>query len=208
MSALGYPYYERLMSPDLDRSCQTIADAIEQAMTAGLECDGEILEGDAADEIVSLADNRHPDLIVIGSRGHGALAGALLGSVSAAVVQHAHLPVLVAKQLPVRHQQVAYLQRRPIHSGATGAIDIVVLTLTIASTATAFATGLGVFPVFFMGSKAQLLRPILLVTSIGAMTVASVIGLLRPALQHGGTLGVAVGLAPGGLLLLGAKALL
>ena len=43
----------------------------------------------------------------MGSRGHGALAGALLGSVSSGVVQHANVPVLVAKQAPPRRRQAA-----------------------------------------------------------------------------------------------------
>ena len=66
-----------------------------------------MLEGDAVDEILSFADNCGADLIVMGSRGHGALAGALLGSVSSDVVQHANVPVLVAKQAPSRRRQAA-----------------------------------------------------------------------------------------------------
>ena len=38
-----------------------------------------------------------PDLIVVGSRGHGPVETAVLGSVSAAVVDHATCPVLVAR---------------------------------------------------------------------------------------------------------------
>lgn len=107
-SMLGHPFYERQVSYDLRRARHTIGEAIETATAAGIECDGEIFEGDAADEIVSIADNRHVDLIVMGSRGHGALAGAVLGSVSQAVLQHAHVPVLVVKHRPVvAHTKVA-----------------------------------------------------------------------------------------------------
>jgi nucleotide-binding universal stress UspA family protein len=104
---LGRPFYERSLHQDLKVSRSVVEAAMELAAQAGIEADGEILEGDAADEIVSLADNREADLIVVGSRGYGPLAGALLGSVSSAVVQHAQCPVLVAKKTPIRHWQVA-----------------------------------------------------------------------------------------------------
>ena len=106
-SVLGHPYYERQLSHDLGHARQAIAEAVETARTAGVESDGEILEGHAVDEIVSLADNRHVDLVIVGSRGHGALAGALLGSVSREIVQHASVPVLVAKQRSLSHARVA-----------------------------------------------------------------------------------------------------
>lgn len=106
-SALGHPYYERQLSHDLRLGREVIDEAIDAAARAGIACDGDVFEGDAADEIVSLADNRDVDLIVVGSRGYGALAGALLGSVSREVVQHAPVPVLVAKQRPLPHVRVA-----------------------------------------------------------------------------------------------------
>jgi len=104
---LGSPFYERSLHQDLKGARSVVERAMELAAEAGIEADGEIVEGDPADEIVSLADNRAADLIVIGSRGRGPLAGALLGSVSSAVVQHAQSPVLVAKQAPARQRLVA-----------------------------------------------------------------------------------------------------
>ena len=85
-------------------------------------------------------------------------------------------------------------------------MDLVVLVL--AASATALATGLGALPVFFMGSKAELLRPILLGTAIGAMTVASLLGLLKPALEEGGTVEIVLGLLAGVVLVVGAHRLL
>ena len=79
-----------------------------------------------------------------------------------------------------------------------------ILLLLVAATATAFATGLGVLPVFLMGSRAELLRPILLGTAIGAMTVASLVGLLKPAIEEGGTIEIVVGLLAGALLVVAA----
>jgi len=83
-----------------------------------------------------------------------------------------------------------------------------ILLLALAASATALATGLGAVPVFFLGSRAELLRPILLGATIGAMTVASLLGLLRPALQEGGTLSVGAAVAAGALFLVAAGRLL
>ena len=45
--------------------------------------------------LVAVADEEAAGLVVVGARGRGALASAVLGSVSSDVVAHAHCPVLI-----------------------------------------------------------------------------------------------------------------
>jgi nucleotide-binding universal stress UspA family protein len=55
-------------------------------------------EGSADEEIVILAEELGAGLIVMGSRGRGRIRRALLGSVSDAVVRHAHCPVTIVRE--------------------------------------------------------------------------------------------------------------
>jgi ZIP family zinc transporter len=73
-----------------------------------------------------------------------------------------------------------------------------ILTLTLAATATALATGLGAIPVFALGpERAAALRPALWGLAAGLMAVASVVGLLLPALDEGDAAQVIFGLVLG-----------
>jgi nucleotide-binding universal stress UspA family protein len=63
----------------------------------GIEAKTMMLVGDPADEIVAYADTIDADLIVVGSRGQGAIASTLLGSVSRGVLREARRPVLVVR---------------------------------------------------------------------------------------------------------------
>jgi nucleotide-binding universal stress UspA family protein len=54
--------------------------------------------GDPAEEIIAVARNRRTDLVVVGSRGHGRLAGLLLGSVAQKVISLAPCPVVVVRR--------------------------------------------------------------------------------------------------------------
>jgi hypothetical protein len=56
--------------------------------------------------------------------------------------------------------------------------------LGLAGTATALATGLGAVPVFLLGDRATQLRPFLWGATVALMGVASVVGLLLPALDE------------------------
>ncbi|MGB9833900.1 MAG: universal stress protein [bacterium] len=59
--------------------------------------DKNLLEGHPARCILNYAREGNFDLILIGSRGMSRISGFLLGSVSDAVVHHAHCPVLVVR---------------------------------------------------------------------------------------------------------------
>jgi nucleotide-binding universal stress UspA family protein len=94
---LGSPLYQQRLSKHLAEARAAIEDATAIARETGIGVDEEVIEGDAATMIVECAREHEADLIVVGSRGRGSVAGALLGSVSKAVVNQADRPVLVVK---------------------------------------------------------------------------------------------------------------
>jgi nucleotide-binding universal stress UspA family protein len=53
--------------------------------------------GSAAQSIAALADRERPDLIVMGSHGHSALGGVVLGSVATGVLARCKVPVLLVR---------------------------------------------------------------------------------------------------------------
>jgi zinc transporter, ZIP family len=71
------------------------------------------------------------------------------------------------------------------------------LLLIVAGCGTALATGLGAIPVFLLGDEAERWRPALWGLAAGVMGVASIVGLLEPALDEGSTAAVLAGLTGG-----------
>src|SRR5258706_7412699 len=64
---------------------------------AGIFARSEYRVGHAAAEIAQRAENNETDLIVLGSHGHGALAGLVLGSVTNSVLARSKRPVLAVR---------------------------------------------------------------------------------------------------------------
>ena len=75
-----------------------ISDEVEQA--DGQRVTARVVNGHPADVLLDAAADA--DLLVIGSRGHGSVADALLGSVGRYCVHHAHCPVLIMHGEPRR----------------------------------------------------------------------------------------------------------
>ena len=104
---VGDPFYERSLSRELHRGRDVLAEARAFAADAGVAAETELLEGDPAQQILDLARLRGAELVVVGSRGRGAVAEALLGSVSHAIVHGADRPVLVARWRARRERRAA-----------------------------------------------------------------------------------------------------
>ena len=108
---------------------ETLREAVSRLGASGGSVDGKVLRGRAASAIVDATRDLRADLVIVGSRGHGAIATLLLGSVSSEVVDRASCPVLVARResltrtifatddSPSAQEAEALLARSPIFAG-------------------------------------------------------------------------------------------
>jgi nucleotide-binding universal stress UspA family protein len=85
---------------DVDR--EPLDAAVALADHHGVVAATKLLRGNTAEEIVAYADSLAAELTVVGSRGYGAIATALLGSVSRGVLRESKRPVLVVRGLAAR----------------------------------------------------------------------------------------------------------
>lgn len=82
--------------------CDALDEQAARLRARGLVTECVVRRGRAASVLLKAAEEPLADLIVVGSRGHGVAATALLGSVSATLADHAPCPVLVARRPSVR----------------------------------------------------------------------------------------------------------
>jgi nucleotide-binding universal stress UspA family protein len=86
---------ERLRRED-QRKLGEYGDDVRKA--GGTIAESYLRVGEAANEIVELAEEIGVDLVVLGSRGHGPMRRALMGSVSMGVLRHTHCSVLIVRR--------------------------------------------------------------------------------------------------------------
>ncbi len=94
---LGEPNLQGAINARLKDAQNILQKAVAAAGDMPDEIHTELIEGDSAEAIIEVAKTRNSDVIVMGSRGLGRLAGLVLGSTSQKVVSHAPCPVLIVR---------------------------------------------------------------------------------------------------------------
>jgi nucleotide-binding universal stress UspA family protein len=83
------------VADEMERQAATHLRKVTATLPQDLPVTTVLRHGDPAEEILRLVREQPVDLICIGARGRGRITGALLGSVSAAVLHHSPVPVVV-----------------------------------------------------------------------------------------------------------------
>jgi nucleotide-binding universal stress UspA family protein len=92
------PYVVPISEADLARAAERIAAEGEALVPEGVPVSARTASGHAGMELLKRAQAADHDLIVMGSRGRGAVRSAVLGSVSHYVLNHAPVPVLIVHE--------------------------------------------------------------------------------------------------------------
>lgn len=92
---MGYTDYEKLFARRKTAAQAVLDDARQKLGRTSLVVNEDLPEGPEAESILRAAEKSKADLIVMGTRGLGALKGLLVGSVSRKVIHYASCPVMV-----------------------------------------------------------------------------------------------------------------
>lgn len=94
--APGAPLDERLLDRDRSLAEEVLSNAAAE-VPEDVQLETRLLQGSPADEILGELRDHDYDLVVLGSRGRGAVSSALLGSVSHHVLHHGSVPTLIVR---------------------------------------------------------------------------------------------------------------
>ena len=92
---LGYEDFEKLFAKRKSAGQAILDKAKEILGSTTLKVYQELIDGSEAEAILKIAETRQADLIVMGTRGFGAVKGLLVGSVSRKVIHLSACPVMV-----------------------------------------------------------------------------------------------------------------
>jgi nucleotide-binding universal stress UspA family protein len=97
MFSAAMDLYTEMIANSRETYGQVVSATVATLRAAGHAAEGELREGDPADQLAHAVHDDAGDLIVIGSRGHTGLSRIVMGSVAHSVLLHARCSVLVVK---------------------------------------------------------------------------------------------------------------
>jgi nucleotide-binding universal stress UspA family protein len=92
---LGYQDYEKLYAKRKSKGQVVLDEAQKLLGNTTFKVHEKLIEGSEAEAILWVAEKNKADLIVMGTRGFGAVKGLLVGSVSRKVIHLSTCPVMV-----------------------------------------------------------------------------------------------------------------
>lgn len=94
--AAGVPPIEMDLEAEPSESArERLEEWAEERLPDDVSSSLELVDGDAAEMIVEIADEKDADIVVLGTQGHSRVERFLIGSVTEKVLRRAHCPVLV-----------------------------------------------------------------------------------------------------------------
>jgi nucleotide-binding universal stress UspA family protein len=131
----------RLAARQRDRARAIVKATLARLIERGIRVDGVVQDGeDAVDAIVRAATSRKADLVVVGSRGHGAVASLLIGSTARTLAILCPVPILIVRGpgkapqrvllaydgSPAARAALALLRRLPLpHEATVVALNVI-----------------------------------------------------------------------------------
>ena len=91
------PEFEAVWKALREQAKDLVEKAADKLRAAKFDVSTELVEGDPKSQIIDVANEWHADMIVLGSHGRTGLSRFLIGSVSQAVVRHAHCSVEIIR---------------------------------------------------------------------------------------------------------------
>lgn len=98
----------------------------DDLINRGVHATAQVFGGLLLETVLEEISRINPDVIIMGSHGHGALYHLIAGSVTAGVIKHANRPVIVIPSLPVTQ---THLVKAAARKNRRGKMDEVIGTL-------------------------------------------------------------------------------
>ncbi|MDG4945789.1 universal stress protein [Weeksellaceae bacterium KMM 9713] len=92
---VGFQYLPELEKTALEEDAKELTKLQEIVAAEGVEVESMVKQGIPVDTILEQADEVNADAMVIGSKGHGTLYEAFVGSVCRDVIKDAKIPIVV-----------------------------------------------------------------------------------------------------------------